>query len=55
MTLLGPDVALRTSIFTLKGSYKGKPLPEKVFATEVMVKRNGKWLERLFQATALTP
>jgi uncharacterized protein (TIGR02246 family) len=55
VTLLGPDVAIRTGIAELKGSYKGKPLPPRVFATEIMVKRDGKWLERLYQATALTP
>ena len=55
VTLLGPDVAIRTGIVELKGSYKGKPLPARVFATEIMVKRDGKWLERLYQATALTP
>ncbi len=55
VTLLGPDVAIRTGIVELKGSYQGKPLPAQVFATELMVKRDGKWLERLYQATALTP
>ena len=55
VTLLGPDVAIRTGIVELKGSYKGKPLPARVFAMEIMVKRDGKWLERVYQATALTP
>ncbi len=55
VTLLGSDVAIRTGIVDLKGSYQGKPLPARVFATEIMVKREGKWLERVYQATALTP
>ena len=55
VTLLGPETAIRTGIVELKGSYKGQPLPARVFATEIMVKRDGKWLERVYQATALTP
>ena len=55
VTLLGPDAAIRTGIVDLKGSYRGKPLPARLFATEIMVKRDGKWLERFYQATALTP
>jgi ketosteroid isomerase-like protein len=55
VTLLGPETAIRTGIVDLKGSYKGQPLPARLFATEIMVKRDGKWLERLYQATALTP
>ena len=55
VTLLGSEMAIRTGIVELKGSYKGKPLPARVFGTEIMVKRDGKWLERFYQATALTP
>jgi hypothetical protein len=49
------DAALRTFTADLKGSFKGKPLPAKVFATEILVRRNGKWIERFYQVTTLKP
>jgi ketosteroid isomerase-like protein len=55
VALLGPDVALRTFIADLKGSFKSKPLPARVFVNETLVKREGKWIERFFQITTLTP
>ena len=53
IVLLSPDVALRTFIADLKGSFKGKPLPTRAFVNETLVKRDGKWIERLFQITTL--
>src|SRR6186713_2384062 len=41
VSLLGDDAALRTFTADLKGSFKGKPLPAKVFATGIVVRRNG--------------
>ena len=55
VSLLGDDAALRTFTADLKVSFKGKPLPAKVFATEILVRRNGKWIERFYQATTLKP
>jgi hypothetical protein len=55
VSLLGDDAALRTFTADLKGSFKGKPLPTKVFATEVLVKHDGKWIERFYQVTTLKP
>lgn len=55
VVLLAPDVAMRTVVADIEGSFKGKPLPPRVFATEILVKRNGKWLERFYQATAPQP
>jgi ketosteroid isomerase-like protein len=55
VVLLAPDVALRTFIADLKGSFKGKPLPSRAFVNETLVKSGGKWIERLFQVTALKP
>lgn len=49
-SLLGDDAALRTFTADLKGSFKGK-----VFATEILVKRDGKWIERFYQVTTLKP
>ncbi len=53
IALLAPDVALRTFIADLKGSFKGKPLPSRAFVNETLVKRNGKWVERFYQITTL--
>jgi Domain of unknown function (DUF4440) len=55
VSLLGDDAALRIFTADLKGSFKGKPLPAKVFATEILVKRDGKWIERFYQVTTLKP
>ena len=55
VTLLGPDAALRTFIADIKGSYKGKPFAPRVFVTETLVRRDGKWLERQYQTTPLKP
>jgi hypothetical protein len=48
-------VALRTFSAELKGTFQGKPLPPRVFATELLVKRDGKWVERFYQVTTLEP
>ena len=53
IALLAPDVALRTFIADLKGSFKGKPLPSRAFVNETLVKRDGKWVERFYQITTL--
>jgi len=55
VAMLGPDVALRTFSAKLEGSYKGKPVSGSVFITEVMVKQDGVWRERFYQATELAP
>ncbi len=53
IALLAPDVALRTSIADLKGSFRGKPLPSRAFVNETWVKHDGKWVERFYQITTL--
>ena len=55
VTLLGPDAAMRTFTAALNGSFKGKPLPALVFATEILVKRDGMWVEQFYQVTTLKP
>jgi ketosteroid isomerase-like protein len=55
VALLAADVALRTFIANLKGTFKSKPLPARVFVNETLVKRDGKWVERFYQATTLEP
>ncbi len=54
--LLGPDAAMRTVTAKLDGSFKGKPIEDhKVFITAILVKQDGKWLERFYQVTHLAP
>jgi ketosteroid isomerase-like protein len=53
VALVSPDVALRTFTADLKGTFTGKTLPARVFATELLVKRDGKWVERFYQVTTL--
>jgi uncharacterized protein (TIGR02246 family) len=55
VAVLAPDVALRTFTADLKGTFQGKKLPSQVFATELLVKRDGKWVERFYQVTTLKP
>ena len=55
VSLLGPDVAIRTFKADLKGAFQGKPLPARVFNTEILVKRDGKWVERFYQVRTLNP
>ena len=44
-------------MFTAKneGTFKGRSLPSPVFVTSLFVKRDGRWLERLYQTTVLKP
>ena len=53
ITLIGTDGAYVTYEESLKGTFRGEPLPSRVFASEVWVKRDGKWLERAYQETVI--
>ncbi|MBA4187157.1 MAG: hypothetical protein C0467_03980 [Planctomycetaceae bacterium] len=53
VTLLSTEVALVTYSLGLKGTYKGKDVPEKNFASAVWVRKEGKWLEAYYQETPL--
>ena len=53
VVLLSPDVALRTFVADLKGSFMGKPLPAPAFVNETLIRQDGKWIERFFQITAM--
>lgn len=53
ISLLGEDAALITERSTIEGSFKGEPLARHVFISEVWVRQDGKWLQRLYQETAV--
>ena len=53
VSALGVDAAMRNFISNLDGTFKGKTLPAKVYVTEILVKRDGAWVERFYQVTTL--
>jgi hypothetical protein len=53
VALLAPNVALRTFVADLEGSFKGAALPTRVFVNETLVNSNGEWLERFYQVTTM--
>jgi hypothetical protein len=55
VSLIGDDAALRTFKAKLRGSFKGRPIARHVFVSQLMVKRDGAWLEHFYQVTALGP
>jgi hypothetical protein len=55
VSLLGSDAAAITFTAKNEGAFKGRPLPSPVFVTSLYVKRDGRWLERLYQTTVLRP
>lgn len=56
VVLLGTDAAMRTVTAKLDGSFKGKPIEfHTVFITAILIKQDGKWLERFYQVTHLAP
>jgi uncharacterized protein (TIGR02246 family) len=51
--MLGPDAALVTYEQSYRGTYKGNPLPGRVFIGEVWVKTDGAWLQKFYQETVI--
>jgi hypothetical protein len=50
---LGKDVVLVTYPLEMKGTYQGKPVSPRSFATAVWVNRGGQWQETFYQETPL--
>ena len=53
VALLGPDTALRSFTAELNGSFKGRPIPRRVFVSAIWVTQDGAWVEKFYQVTAL--
>jgi len=55
VVLLGPDAAMRTLTAKFDGTFDGRSLSGDVFITSILVKQDGKWLERFYQVTRIAP
>lgn len=53
VSVLGPDAAMVTFLADIDGSFMGIPLPSRGYVTAIMVRRDGRWLERHYQLTKL--
>ena len=53
--LLGDGAALIMFEKSYEGTFKGVPLPKRVFVSSLWEKSDGKWLQRLYQETAIDP
>jgi hypothetical protein len=51
--LLGDGAALIMFEKSYEGTFKGAPLPTRVFVSSLWEKIDGKWLQRLYQETAI--
>jgi hypothetical protein len=51
--ILGPDAALATYEQSYRGTFKGNPLPQRVFVSEVWVRVDGRWLQKFYQETIM--
>jgi ketosteroid isomerase-like protein len=52
--LLGKDTALVTYPLTLQGTFQGKAVPARNFASAVWIRRGGQWREAFYQETPLS-
>lgn len=50
---LADNVVQVTYNAMVKGTYRGKPIPSKVFVSALWVRRNGQWQESFYQETPL--
>ena len=55
VAILGPNAAMRTVTAKVEGSFKGEAFSDKVFITAIVVKQEGKWLEKFYQVTRVAP
>ena len=51
--MLGPDAALVTYEQSYRGTYRGDPLPGRVFVGETWVRKGNTWLQKFYQETVI--
>jgi hypothetical protein len=54
VALLDADTALATYFVEIEGEVRGEPIAVRGFVTEIYVRRDGDWLQRLYQLTPLS-
>ncbi|MCR9139643.1 MAG: nuclear transport factor 2 family protein [Alphaproteobacteria bacterium] len=54
-SVLDNNAALLTARFRVKGSFRGKPLPQHIFVSQIWIRQNGQWKQKLYQETAIDP
>lgn len=55
VTLLGDDAAFVTFEKSYAGTFEGRPLPPRVFVSEVWRRRDGTWRQWFYQETPIPP
>jgi hypothetical protein len=55
VTLFSEDAAMVTFENSYSGTFQGRPLPQRVFVSEIWEKHDGKWLQGLYQETPIAP
>ena len=55
VTVFSPDAAMITFENFYKGTFRGRPLPEHVFVSEIWLKQDGAWKQQLYQETPIAP
>ncbi|MCP4385319.1 MAG: nuclear transport factor 2 family protein [Hyphomicrobiales bacterium] len=53
VVLLAPDAAYASHEVAVEGTYRGTPLPPRFYVTEIWVKRDGAWMQELYQSTVI--
>lgn len=53
VVLLSDTVAMSTFAISIEGTMDGEPLHTHAYGTQIWVKRDGEWLQQLYQETAL--
>jgi ketosteroid isomerase-like protein len=53
IALLAPDIALVTFEKSYTGTFRGKALPPRVFVSQIWLKQDDSWRQRLYQETAI--
>ncbi len=53
VTVLGPNAAQITFENSFRGTFEDKPLPPRVFVSEIWLKQDGKWRQQLYQETPI--
>jgi Domain of unknown function (DUF4440) len=53
ITMFGTEDAYVSYEESLRGTFRGEPLPDRVFASELWVMEGGKWREKVYQETVI--